>query len=256
MLLKVAQLVAVGIGVLLLVFIELLDWQGRMEIIKKRWPSLWKVINNRPVRLLLLVLAIAFLVRDFKDAIAAAPAPQVRVVVPQPTISFNSGNSDKSESQVYISSIRYLRGYMPFNDPNASFRIAATMKNSGPALVSGKLFLRLVQGYPGRNSENGLFDAFMTSLPTGDSGGDLGSSQERERIADALPMSADDRKDMISGKRPVYLLAIIRYTERGQGYVSEGCKYWSGDQTGETANAMDCIGHNRIRRSLPTRANH
>ncbi len=51
-------------------FLEFLDWQGRAEIIESKYPRLWKLVNNRPARFLLMVLAIGLLIKDFKDATA------------------------------------------------------------------------------------------------------------------------------------------------------------------------------------------
>jgi len=36
------QLLSIGLAVLLLVLVEVLDWKGRMELIKQNWPGAWK----------------------------------------------------------------------------------------------------------------------------------------------------------------------------------------------------------------------
>src|ERR1700680_4748232 len=82
MLFKIAELLAVAVGFLLLLFSESLDMLGRMETVEKRWPRASKVLSNRPARLVLLALGALFLVRDFKDAAATAPPPIVRMVTP------------------------------------------------------------------------------------------------------------------------------------------------------------------------------
>src|ERR1017187_811408 len=83
MLWKVWQLVAVAFAICALVFIEILDWHGRFDVIEKRWPTLWAAMNNRAARLLLIVIAIAFLSKDFHDAMAVGAPPVARLLPPQ-----------------------------------------------------------------------------------------------------------------------------------------------------------------------------
>ena len=82
------QLLAAAILLLLLGAVEALDWVGRLDLIQARWPGLWKLLNNRPARLLLLVIAIAFLSRDFGNAAAIGGPPVLSLqqppLVPQP----------------------------------------------------------------------------------------------------------------------------------------------------------------------------
>lgn len=78
----VLQILIVAIGVVFVALIEVLDWTARLEMIKERWPGVWKAMNNRPARLVLLIIAITFLARDFRDVTAVAPAPIVRFGVP------------------------------------------------------------------------------------------------------------------------------------------------------------------------------
>jgi hypothetical protein len=40
---------------------ETTDWIGRAEIIESRWPRLWGVMNNRPMRLVLIVVALVMM---------------------------------------------------------------------------------------------------------------------------------------------------------------------------------------------------
>ena len=44
------QLLAAAIVLLLLGAVEALDWVGRLDLIQARWPVLWRLLNNRPVR--------------------------------------------------------------------------------------------------------------------------------------------------------------------------------------------------------------
>jgi len=101
---KVLQLVGVGLATLLLIGIEILDWQSRMDILQNRWPRIWRTLNNRAARTLLLVAIIVFLVRDFEDSVATAlppvvkipppPAPQIVVI---PTVPASPAGGDPKE---------------------------------------------------------------------------------------------------------------------------------------------------------------
>jgi hypothetical protein len=43
---------------LIFILVELLDWKGRFEVIEKNWPKVWSAMNNRPMRLVLIVLLV------------------------------------------------------------------------------------------------------------------------------------------------------------------------------------------------------
>jgi hypothetical protein len=78
------QLAAVFIVFTVLLIIEILDWQGRAEIIEKKFPWVWRVMNARPARIVLMFVIIAFLAKDFRDATAVAPPPQIVIKPPIP----------------------------------------------------------------------------------------------------------------------------------------------------------------------------
>ncbi len=71
------QLLPWLIVIVYVVFCEVLDTKSRMETIQKDWPRLWRLINNRPARLVLLMVAIGLLARDFHDATRGAPAIEI-----------------------------------------------------------------------------------------------------------------------------------------------------------------------------------
>ena len=78
------HLIAAAAVIVFVGFIEFLDWHGRAEIIQQKYPRLWNAMNNRVARLVLLVVAIVLLTKDFRDAIATAPAPVVVFKAPPP----------------------------------------------------------------------------------------------------------------------------------------------------------------------------
>jgi hypothetical protein len=97
---KWLQLLFAVVGIFVVVMLELLDWQGRIEILEIKYPRLWRLVNNRPMRLVLLVLAIGLLSRDFKDIAAVAPPPVVHVTLTAPTSSKGEPSRKASQSQV------------------------------------------------------------------------------------------------------------------------------------------------------------
>jgi len=92
MLLSMLQIVPLLVVTMYAVVCELLDTKGRLEMIKKDHPKLWRHMNNRPARLILLGIAIGLLAKDFRDVAAVAPAPIVTFQPPQaPIIDTPSG---------------------------------------------------------------------------------------------------------------------------------------------------------------------
>lgn len=88
---KILQLVPLVVGIIFLALIEILDWVGRMEMIQTKWPKIWKALNNRPARLVLLTACLVFLVKDFRDAAATAPPPIVTLSIPPPVAQSCTG---------------------------------------------------------------------------------------------------------------------------------------------------------------------
>lgn len=64
--------------------VEVLDWIGRFEIIEKRWPKLWKFINNRPMRLIVYISFSFFLIKDIRLQVDKSVAPPIVVNFPVP----------------------------------------------------------------------------------------------------------------------------------------------------------------------------
>jgi hypothetical protein len=75
----VIQLVSVAVLVVVLVGVEILDWTSRFEIVERKWPKAWRAMNNRPMRLILLVACFVFLLKDFRDAAAISPPPTITI---------------------------------------------------------------------------------------------------------------------------------------------------------------------------------
>jgi len=71
----------IALGILILLYLavcEILDWHGRMEVIHERWPWVWRLVNDRPARLVLLIVTAGLLVADFRrDVPKEAQPPSV-----------------------------------------------------------------------------------------------------------------------------------------------------------------------------------
>ena len=84
-----------ALTVLLLLFvliIEALDWEGRRELLERNHPIIWKALNNRPVRLTLLLLMLPLTLRDIQEhyresELAVAPMDVKMASIPVPSRS-------------------------------------------------------------------------------------------------------------------------------------------------------------------------
>jgi hypothetical protein len=64
------------------VLVELLDWKGRFEVIEKNWPKVWSAMNNRPMRLVLIVLFFGFVLKDALERFHQGDPPVLKVTLP------------------------------------------------------------------------------------------------------------------------------------------------------------------------------
>jgi hypothetical protein len=69
---------------LYVLFAELLDTIGRLEIIEKRWPPVWRAMSNRPFRLALLLFLLVLLAKDLSERWHANDPASLTVTVPAP----------------------------------------------------------------------------------------------------------------------------------------------------------------------------
>lgn len=58
------------------------DWIGRAEIIEQRWPRLWAIMSNRPMRLVLIAVAIGMLTQVSREFENGEDPPQARFAPP------------------------------------------------------------------------------------------------------------------------------------------------------------------------------
>jgi hypothetical protein len=95
-----------GAGLALyLIAAEFIDTIGRLKIIEERWPNVWRAINNRPFRLVLLVFLVLLFAKDLSERMRGPRIPNLLVTVqaPKPPIvQITQAAVPKSKSLVKI----------------------------------------------------------------------------------------------------------------------------------------------------------
>jgi hypothetical protein len=86
LILGLLTLVPIALIALFFVFAEYLDWHGRLDLIKEKHHKLWRVMNDRPFRLVMLFVIFAALATDLRENLRHPdPEPAVfRFVAPPP----------------------------------------------------------------------------------------------------------------------------------------------------------------------------
>lgn len=79
----IIKLIPWALGILYVVLCEVLDTKGRIDQINQNYPRVGKLIQNRPMRLVLLVVAIGFLAQDARQAVPIVPPPAKPLPPPQ-----------------------------------------------------------------------------------------------------------------------------------------------------------------------------
>jgi hypothetical protein len=86
--------VLVGLLAAYVLVSEFLDTIGRLDIIQDRWPKVWGVLNNRPMRLILIVFLAVLVAKDISDRVhekvaelkvtmPSIPAPIIQMTTPE-----------------------------------------------------------------------------------------------------------------------------------------------------------------------------
>jgi hypothetical protein len=99
-LLKLASLTVYAAVWLFLAFTDYLDWHGRIEVLETKHPKLARLVEGRPLRLVLLLLVLGLLIGDFRETFGQLEAGPViiRAVFPAPAPP-NVATSIKRESR-------------------------------------------------------------------------------------------------------------------------------------------------------------
>ena len=86
LILGLLTLVPIALIALFCAFAEYLDWHGRIDLIKEKHHKLWRVMNDRPFRIVMLFVIFAVLATDLRENLSHLnPEPAVfRFVAPTP----------------------------------------------------------------------------------------------------------------------------------------------------------------------------
>jgi hypothetical protein len=90
-----------GLLFLYLLIAEFIDTIGRLEIVEKRWPRVWRVMCNRPFRLVLLMFLVVLTAKDLSQRWRNGGPPPliVNIAAPAaPIVQFTSPNVQPLQS--------------------------------------------------------------------------------------------------------------------------------------------------------------
>ncbi len=112
--LSVLGLVVVALVFLFFLFTEYLDWHGRMEVIEQIHPKLWKAMNDRPFRIVVLMLILGLLIEGTREQLKGLNALEtepflVHVAIP----SDDSGAKDAEIARLERENERLRKQFRP-----------------------------------------------------------------------------------------------------------------------------------------------
>jgi hypothetical protein len=86
LILGLLTLVPIALIALFFAFAEYLDWHGRIDLIKEKHHKLWRVMNDRPFRLVMLLMIFAALATDLRGNLSHLDSEPIvfRFVAPVP----------------------------------------------------------------------------------------------------------------------------------------------------------------------------
>lgn len=79
---NIFQLVPLALLLAWLLLSEFIDTRERLAKIQKKWPLLWRLMNNRPVRFALLISCLGLLAKNYRGTLALGPAPVLTFPAP------------------------------------------------------------------------------------------------------------------------------------------------------------------------------
>ena len=88
------------------VFVEYLDWHGRMDVLQDKHPLLWKAVNARAFRLVLLLLIFGMLAHQFEEQ----PLVIQLNAVPSPDAGARNAEIARLQQELAVSRIERTTG--------------------------------------------------------------------------------------------------------------------------------------------------
>jgi hypothetical protein len=84
--LRLSSLTLYALIWLFLAFTDYLDWYGRMEVLEEKHPQVAKLVNSRPLRLVLLLMLLGILIDEFRETIKQVESEPfvIKMSVPAP----------------------------------------------------------------------------------------------------------------------------------------------------------------------------
>jgi hypothetical protein len=108
LILGLAQRLALWFLAILLLGGEYLDWFGRLEVLEMKHPKVYRFVNSRPLRLVLLVLLFAMLATDLRTSIRGANTEPLVVKPIIPSADERAKNAEIARLQQQLNALTRL----------------------------------------------------------------------------------------------------------------------------------------------------
>jgi hypothetical protein len=77
---------------------EVLDWLGRVEYVEQHCPKLWSAMNNRPMRVIGILIVFVLLAKDIEERLKEPELAVTIAAPPAPVVHFSSEGSQTKET--------------------------------------------------------------------------------------------------------------------------------------------------------------
>jgi hypothetical protein len=147
-----------------LVLCEIMDTKARLTQLEEDWPTAAKLVNNRAMRLVLLIVCVAFLGKDISNTVAVSSPPNVIIKPPPAPIFPSFAPVIPGRDSIASALLRFVNVQQSFiADANGNFGIPEfQLKNFGgraaPSQVSARLYLSMRP-----NTLNGAWEPLNSS---------------------------------------------------------------------------------------------
>src|SRR5713226_223792 len=250
MIIVIVQLTIFGLLLILGAFLEYLDWHGRADVLREKHPRVWTMVNSRPARLVFLVAALAFLAKDFRDAVAVAPPPTVKIPAPiAPSI--------RETARPPATARHNLTGFLQPSDivPNAqgkiiapnlplSFNLFFTNKGTEPIQeVHTYWELAVTEGIPSEDDEQKIVlkkfrgdaqKSYREAIAKGKRGPELGVGDQAWGTVTLRPLQEQEASGLLNGTNRLYLYGWAIWTDaEGFSGKREVCEWLQAPPTKE-----------------------
>jgi hypothetical protein len=183
------QLVGTLLALAILIAIFVLEMVGHLDVIEKKFPSLWVIMHSRPIIFALLISIIVFLQRDFKDALPSYPPPIVKLTAPAPPVIQITTIEPPPIVNVLPVEPKQ-KAYMDFGEPTVKYEIGSQISVNIRCTTNSEVPAQKV-------SCNGQF--FVLALTNGDLRAEDEDNQYKQFEANMKPAPEDQRPTISKG---------------------------------------------------------